>query len=269
MIFNIQEKTIEVNGFEMDYIAFGNGITPLVILPGLGDGLQTVKGQSLPLVVFYRKYLKDFRIYIFSRKTNLPKNYTTKEMARDQKDVLEKMQINKFHLMGISQGGMIAQYLAIDYPERIKKLVIAVSTSSPNKYLFERISRWIKLAELNDYSSLLIDTFENTYTYRKLKFYRPLYPLISKIGKPKNFNRFITQANSCLTHDVTNKLIKIECPTLIIGAAKDKIVGYKISEEMAKKIPNSKLVIFEKYGHAVYEECKDFDKEVIKFLADY
>ncbi|MFT8579373.1 MAG: alpha/beta hydrolase, partial [Liquorilactobacillus satsumensis] len=268
MIFNIQEETIKVDAMEMDYIVFGNGTKPLVVLPGLGDGLKTVKGQSIPLAIFYKKYLKKFRIYAFSRRVKLPQNYTTREMARDQKIVLNKLGLDKFYLMGISQGGMIAQHLAIEYPDGIEKLILAVTTSKPTKEVRNRIPKWIQFATLNDYKSLLIDAFENMYTNKKLKLYRPFYSLISKASKPKDFNRFIIQAKSCLSHDTTDELQEIKTPTLIVGAVEDKIVGYDISIEMATRIKNSKFISFEKYGHAVYEECKDFNTKIIDFLLE-
>lgn len=222
----------------------------------------------MPLAMFYKKYLKEFKIYLFSRKTEMPKNYTTKEMARDQKIILNRLGIDTFYLMGVSQGGMIAQHLAIEHPEGIKKLVLAVTTSKVTKDVSIRIPKWIAFAKANNYKALLIDTFENTYTDKKLKLYRPFYSLISQMTNPKDFSRFIIQANSCLSHDTTDKLHKIKAPTLIIGAIEDRIVGYDVSVEMATRINNCKFVSVEKYGHAVYEEYKDFDKEVISFLLE-
>ncbi|MDN6140477.1 MAG: alpha/beta hydrolase [Tetragenococcus koreensis] len=99
MFFNIQEKNITVNGIRMNYVAFGNGKIPLIILPGLGDGLKSVRGQSVSLAIFYREFAQKFRVYIFSRKNVLDEGYTTKDMAKDQKGALEKLGIDRFYLM--------------------------------------------------------------------------------------------------------------------------------------------------------------------------
>lgn len=92
-------------------------------------------------------------------------------------------------------------------------------------------------------------------------------PPFGRIGKPKDFKRFLIQANSCIHHDAYSKLDKIECPTLIIGGACDKIVGETASLELADKIENSELFIYKNFGHAAYEEAKDFNKRVLNFLA--
>ena len=89
--------------------------------------------------------------------------------------------------------------------------------------------------------------------------------VISKVGAPKSFDRFITFSKACTTHDTYEKLEKIACPTLVIGGKQDEIVTYEASEEIASKIPNAKLKTYEEYGHAAYEEGKDFNKTVYDF----
>jgi pimeloyl-ACP methyl ester carboxylesterase len=103
----------------MNYIMFGKGTKPLVILPGLGDGLSPVHGQ-LQAVIFainYKKFAEQFKVYIFSRKNSLTENYSTRDMAEDQAEAMKTLGLSKAYVMGVSQGGMIAQYLAMDHPE--------------------------------------------------------------------------------------------------------------------------------------------------------
>ena len=63
-----------------------------------------------------------------------------------------------------------------------------------------------------------------------------------------------------------NELGNIKCPTLVIGAGNDIVVGMKAPEEITEKIGNSRLIAFEGFGHGVYEEAKDFNKRVLEFL---
>ena len=188
-------------------------------------------------------------------------------MAADYKAACEKLSVTKADVFGVSQGGMIAQYLAIDYPELVEKLVLAVTLSKQNETVEKVVSSWIKMAEKNDYNSLFIDTAEKSYTEKRLRKYRPLYPLLSKIGKPKSFNRFIIQANACITHNAYDELDKIKCPTLVIGGDSDKVTGPGTSEEIAGKIKNSKLIIYKGLGHSMYEEAKDFNTKVMEFIS--
>jgi pimeloyl-ACP methyl ester carboxylesterase len=253
----------------MDYITFGNGDKPLVILPGLSDGLSTVKGKGFILSQYYKRFWKDFKVYIFSRKNQLKENYTTRDMARDQKRAMEALGIRHCYVMGISQGGMIAQHLAIDYPEAVEKLVIGVSVSRQNSTIQDVVSKWIEFAENNDYATLMEDTMKKTYTRPKIKKYKLLMPILKRVGKPKSFKRFIIQANACLSHHAYDKLDQIQCPTLVIGGDSDQVVGINSSQEMAARIPQSKLIIYEGFGHGAYEEVKNFNEEVIRYLSPY
>lgn len=59
---------------------------------------------------------------------------------------------------------------------------------------------------------------------------------------------------------------KIGCSTLVIGGDKDEIVGAKATEEIAGEIGGSELFVYKGLGHAAYEEAKDFNARVLKFL---
>lgn len=107
---------------------------------------------------------------------------------------------------------------------------------------------------------------EKMYSPKKLKRYRLVYPLVSRIGKPENFDRFLIQANAVLTHDACRKVENIACPTLILGGGSDKVVGTEASPKMAEMIPDNRLIIYEGLGHAAYEESKNFNKQVKAFL---
>ncbi len=75
-------KTLYFNEKSMDYVTFGKGNQPLVIIPGLGDGLQTVKGMAMPFSITYRILAERYKIYVFSRINELRQGYTTRDMAR-------------------------------------------------------------------------------------------------------------------------------------------------------------------------------------------
>ena len=63
-----------------------------------------------------------------------------------------------------SQGGMIAQYLALDYPDHVKKLVLAVTLSKQNDTVQKVIHSWLKMARNEDYKQIMIDTAERSYS---------------------------------------------------------------------------------------------------------
>ena len=266
MFWRAKDGRVSIDDTDMDYISFGKGSDILIILPGLGDGLSTVKGMAIPLAMMYRMYVNDYKVYVFSRKNHLDEGCSTKDTARDQAIAMQILGITKAKVLGISQGGMIAQYLAIDYPCLVDKLVLTVTLSKQNENVQQNIANMIKLAEQRNYKGLMIDTAEKSYSAKYLKKYRLLYPLLGKIGKPENFSRFLIQAASCLQHNTYEKLDHIVCPTLVIGGDDDKIVGISSSVELADKIEDSQLFIYKGLGHALYEEAKDFNERVMGFL---
>lgn len=266
MLLNAKNGAIAIGDTEMDYISFGKGSDILIMLPGLGDGLSTVKGTALPFAMAYRTYAVNYKVYVFSRKNHLNEGYSTRDMAEDQAEAMKILGISKANIIGISQGGMIAQYLAIDYPHLINKLVLVVTLSKQNKTVQKVVNSWIEMAKHKDYKSIIIDTLEKSYSEQYLKKHRFLYPFLSRIGKPKDFGRFLIQANSCIQHNAYPELEKINCNTLIIGGDNDKIVASDSSAEIAQNIKHSELFIYKDLGHALYEEAEDFNIKVLNFL---
>lgn len=250
----------------MDYVCFGTGKRVVVMIPGVGDGLQTVKGLASALALQHRVYHKDCRVYVFSRINNLPEKYTIRQMASDTDAAMEALGIEQADVLGVSQGGMIVQWLAIDFPQRVRSLVIAVSSAHTKDITKKVIGDWIELAKAGEYKNLMIDVSEKQYTGDYLKKYRRLYPTLGIVGKPKSFARFITQASSCLEHDARSSLPMIKCPTLVLGGSCDMIVGPNAAGELADSIPNSELYIYEGLGHGAYEQAKDFHRRVLDYF---
>ncbi len=261
-----ENRTLIVDDSEMDYVVFGRGDRPLVMLPGLGDGLSTVKGKALPLALAYRTYARDYRVYLFSRKTCLEENASIRDMARAQGEAMAMLGFSRAAVLGVSQGGMIAQHLAVDRPELVDKLVLAVTSARHNPVLQTVVSRWMELARQGRYRELMIDTAEHSYSEGYLKRYRPLYPLLTRVGRPKDFCRFLIQAAACLRHDAREELGRVSCPVLVIGGTEDRIVGPEAAPELAECIPGCRLFLYEGLGHAAYEEGRDFHVRVQSFF---
>lgn len=194
-------KTLYFNDKSMDYVTFGKGKQPLVIIPGLGDGVQTVKGMAQMLALTYREFAKVYKVYVFSRINELRENYTTRNMAADVAEAMETLNLDAAYVMGISQGGMIAQWLAVDFPERVQRLILAVTTAKPSQLARERIERWQKLSQSGNFKHLMQDIAQHSYTQKSYQKWRLLYNVMGIFGRIKDKQRIDIQSVSCLKHD--------------------------------------------------------------------
>lgn len=266
MLYHAKNGTVDIGGADMYYVRFGSGGKTLVMLPGLGDGLQTVKGTAVPMALMYRQFAKDYTVYMFSRKNSLPQGHTTRDMARDQAVAMERLGIRQAAVLGVSMGGMIAQHLAVDYPEQVEKLILVVTSARPNPILAASVEGWMEQAKRGDHTALLDSNVYKIYSdtyYRKNKW---LVPIMGKLTKPRSYDRFLIQAQACLTHDAFEGLPRIQAATLVIGGAQDRCLGGAASQELAAEIPGATLYMYERWGHGLYEEAKDFPQRVLDYL---
>ena len=266
MSANCKNGAVPIGSTEMYYARFGRGDKSLILLPGLSDGLATVKGKAFVLSRPYRDFFSKYTVYMFSRKNVLPDGYNIRQMAEDQAEALKKPGIERTCVVGVSQGGMIAQQLAASHPEAVEKLVLAVTAPYANDTVRSVVSAWKGMAEKGDHKALMTDTAEKSYSDAYLKKFSRLLPLLSIATKPKSYRRFLINADAILRFDARNELDRIKCPVLIIGGAKDKTVGTEAANELHSLIKGSRLHIYEEYGHAAYEEAKDFNRRIFAFL---
>ena len=208
MLYNAYSGSLEFEDSSMEYIRFGKGAKTLVMLPGLGDGLRSVKGTALPMAFMYREFSKDYTVYMFSRKKRLSEGCSIRHMALHQKQAMDKLGIDKADIVGVSMGGMIAQYLAIDYPEKVNKLVLVVTCSKAEESVKSSVSYWVDCARVDNYKELMDSNLKLIYSEKYYKHNKWTLPLICLLTKPRSFDRFLVQAEACSMHDSYPELKK-------------------------------------------------------------
>lgn len=247
----------------MDYAVFGKGKTPLVILPGLT--LRDVKGAGAGLAWMYRRFAQDYRVYVLDKNTDIPKGCTIADLAEDAATAMQALHITDACLFGVSLGGMIAQELAISYPHLVRKLVLGVTASRTNDTLRAVVDRWIAQAENGNFGGMVREMLTLMYSDAYAKRYRCLFPVLAKVSKPKDAQRFVRLAQACLTCQTYERLMQIQAPTLVLGGAADRIVGAEASPEIAERL-SCEIHMYEGLGHAAYEEAADFNLRIQRFL---
>lgn len=264
-ISHIKTVTLKKDGTDLDCAVFGSGSKTLILIPGLS--FQRVKGAAFSLAFLYRIFAKEYTVYVLGKKAAVPAGYTIRDLADDAAFVMEQLHLRCADVFGVSQGGMIAQYLAIDHPHLVHKLVLGVTAARPNEVMEQVINSWIKLAGQREYEAFVLDMFEKMYSEAYLKKYRPFFPILTKIGKPKDFNRFIALARTCLTCNSYPELSKITCPVLVLGGKQDRVVTGRASEEIAEAL-QCRIHMYDALGHAAYEEAPDYNQRICRFLRE-
>lgn len=262
-MYNTKELKLNLNNKQINYITFGKGTKPLIMIQGLNT--NGIKGAANSLAYMYRIFAKDYKVFMFDRREDVQDGITVRELAADIAETMDALELTNADVFAVSQGGMIGQYLAIDRPDLVRRLVLAVTLSRNNDVVKEVIANWISMTEKEQYKELVLDMAVKMYSDAYVKRYKPFMGLLTIVQKPKDKERFITLAKACLTCNAYEELDKIKCPVLVLGGSKDKVTTGQASVEIAEKL-GCEIYMYENLGHAAYEEAKDFNKRVYDFL---
>ena len=264
-MFSIHRNHLSDQG--VDYVTFGQGDKVLVIITGLS--LQGLSDMSyLAIYLLFYRYAKEYKVYIFDRKDHIEEGISIENMDDDLYHSLQELNIAKASIIGMSQGGMIAQLFAIKYPQKLTSLVLALTFSRNNDISRKTIGGWIEMAENGEMAKLNKDSMCKTFSSPMLKKLYVINKLFLKTVSVEKQERFVRLAKSILEFDCHKSLDKITCPTLVLGAKKDLVLGVDGARELANSIPNASYYEFSKQGHAAFIESKQFNKMILEFLRE-
>lgn len=263
MLYNAKEGNLHIGEVSFDYIQFGTDKKNLVMIQGLNT--NGIKGAAMSLAYMYRMFAKEYTVYLFDRRDEVYEGITAKDFAKDIAAAMDELGLKNADVFGVSQGGMIAQYLAMERPDLVNKVVLAVTASRNNETIENVVQNWIAMTEQGDFTALVRDMAEKMYSDAYVKRYQLFMPLLTLFQKPKDVKRFLILAKSCLTCNAFDLLEKIQCPVFVIGGTQDKVVTGEASEEIAEKL-GCEIYMYEELGHAAYEEAADFNQRVLNFL---
>jgi pimeloyl-ACP methyl ester carboxylesterase len=256
-----------VFGSGIPYVRFGEGDKTFLVFSG-GPGNTLPSGFLLRVFGQFKHISKSYVVYVLGRKTGLPEGYTTRDMAEDYATLIrDEFGGGPADVMGMSYGGLIAQHLAADHPELIRRLVIAMSVyrfidegNEVDMRSAQLLSEGKKRAALK----ALYPILEGGRIKRSLlKFFMGyIGPLLW--SAPENPADLLVEGKAEMAHNSKNRLAEIKAPTLVIGGDKDYYCPVERLRETAVGIPNAKLVLYEGKGHMLMG--KKFDEDVLAFL---
>jgi pimeloyl-ACP methyl ester carboxylesterase len=192
-------------------------------------------------------------------------------MAEDTLGLMDHLGIEKAHVLGVSMGGMIAQELAINYPERVDKLVLGCTfakagTSADSPELNEAMETYEKSPKDKVSQRKLVNAMlALSFNTRFARFF--ILPFAKISIRVYSITGIFEQMKAISTHDTVERLKMIRAPTLVITGSEDRLVNPLSSEVIAKLVPYAKLVKLPGGGHTFFMEMhSDFNREVLHFL---
>lgn len=266
MLFHARNILIPVDGTVMPCAAFGRGGKALIMLPGLGDGLKDVRGTALMMAWLYRMFCRDYTVYMLSRRDVLPPDFSVRDMAEDVISAMDWLGVGRADVFGVSMGGMIAQHMAVGHPDRVGKLVLAVTCARTSDETRSAIGTWIDMAQRGDHRALMNDNLRRIYTDAYCRKNGWAVSLLAPLTKPRSYAKFLTMARACMAHDARAGLSRIASPVLVIGGRQDRVVGPDAARELAAAVPGALLHEYPHLGHGAYDEAPDFNRTVLQFL---
>ena len=263
----------KANGIDLYYEVHGEG-EPLLLIMGLSLTSKSWFRTIPVLSKHYKVIVFDNRGVGLSGKPNSP--YSIELMAEDARAVMDAVGIESAHVYGISMGGMIAQRLAIKYPERIKSLVLGCTTSGGEKHV--QPGAEVSMLMLSRGSSTATPeemawaTAPILYSQSFIENHREQVAedVQKRIEIPVLPYAYMLQLQACLAHDTYNEIDQIRVPVLVIHGDEDKLVPYENGVTLAEKIPNAEFLTIKGAGHIYVTEANDLvNKRVLEFLNNH
>jgi len=256
----VQSKTIKIDGRDVLYYTAGQG-EPLVVIHGGGGDARTWWLNIAELAEKYMVYAPD--LPGFGGSQPLDGDYYIPELVDFVDRFAKSLGLEKFYLIGHSLGGGIALNYTLNFPQKIKKLVLVSSLC-----LGREIAFWVRLfslpALIRSIGGLTLGVLKGVKWMLKqlnpAEFVMPLSPASMTVGG--SITNFRQQ-----TLVLEKRLSEVKMPTLLVWGAKDPIVPVMQAYRAAKAIPDCRVEVFKKRGHNVHrDEVKKFSSIITGFL---
>jgi pimeloyl-ACP methyl ester carboxylesterase len=261
-----------VDGVRIHYQEAGDeDAPPLILIHGFISSNLIWSNTLLPLAnAGFRVIAPDLPGYGYSDK---PKDarYTIDEQARAVTRLMDGLGIQTATIVGASYGGAIAATLALDYPERVEKLILvgAVSNDEAKKKLLLRISR----------SPIIGDVVTPLFLGSRWVLRKRMQNMYRRMGKPIN-ERMIASRHHLLAtanthramirtarHWSANRIQKeaslIRRPTMLLWGDQDDHIPLDHAMRLRDAVPNARLIVFRNCGHLPPAECPEKFVEVV------
>jgi 3-oxoadipate enol-lactonase len=249
-------STINIAGTDLYYERRGAG-EPLLLIQGLG-------GNSLHWGEDFLGGLEDgFELVLYDhrgagRSGPLAGEHTIADLATDAIALLDALEIDSAHVVGISMGGMVAQELALQAPERVRTLTLGCTFPGGPEATMTDMTVVGMLAEAvlsGDQERTLRVGYE-VMIAAEYGEQEGAYELYSELAGqyPAPIPVLMAQLSAIMGHDTAQRLPEIEAPTLVIHGTEDRLMDVTNGELIARLVPGARLELLEGSGHMFFWE---------------
>lgn len=259
------------NGQDLYYEVHGEG-APLLLIMGIGYDATLWGLHQIP------EFSKFFKVIAFDnrdvgRSSKATGPYTITDMADDVAGLMDGLQVDHAHILGLSMGGMIAQEFALKYPGRVDKLILSGTGAATGRAKFDPISVW-NFVKQHDTEGLTFAAQQFIWLFSTdfLRNHQAVDQTLAMLGSnpnPVSPEAFARQTQAYIQHDSLDRVRKIKAATLVVTGERDRLTPPWIGRELAAAIPGAKFQLVDGPGssHVLpLERPEDFNKIVLSFL---
>ena len=257
---------VKVNDISINYEVYGKESGEVLMFShSLGTNLLMWDPQV-------RRFRDNYKIICLDTrghgKSDVPDGpYTLEQLAQDAVGLMDTVGIKEVHWIGLSMGGMIGQAVALNYPDRLKSLILCDTAAKVNEEDQPIWQERIEAALKHGMEALLEPTLERWFTKPFREKNPPEVQLIRKLFLSTPVKGFVGCAEAIRRLNYLDRLSEIKLPTLIIVGQEDMGTPVEVAKEMHKRIPNSELVIIPSAAHlSNLEQPERFNQAIADFL---
>ncbi|WP_396612593.1 alpha/beta fold hydrolase [Haloferax sp. S1W] len=226
---------------------------PLFVLPGLSDAFQRgapSRGTAVVLSRLYREF-SDRDVWVVGRRRHLSVGSSTRDMAASYATVIDEQGLWPADVIGVSMGGLVAQYLAADYADYVDSLALVSAASRLGGHGEQVIRDWRQLAGKSKWADILADAERESATGTK----RTVAPFLIELAgifadlRPAVPADVVVSLSACLEHDSRDRLGDIDVPTLVAAGDADHFFPEPRLRETKDGIDDATLALFKGVGH--------------------
>ena len=259
----------EVNGQTLYYEVVGEG-EPLLCVMGLAANTLAWTLQMQPFGERHQAVFFDNRDVGQSSMADGP--YALADMAQDALALADELELDSFHLVGVSMGGAIAQEMALVAPDRIRTLTLAVTFAGAGSWGHKLSEIWsdrrAKQTREQQVDELMLLTCPEEF-FENAEMVAYMRTMMLSDPHPQPPDAFARQLEASSHHDARDRLGSLTMPVHVVGAGWDILVPVWKSEELAELIPGATLTVIERAPHGVQiERAEEFNNAVLDFIAE-